>query len=58
MSYLNVKDKKVYMKKGIKIFIVIILLMSVTAIGFGTFYQDRINVLVFGGEGNRTDTMI
>lgn len=46
------------MKKGIKIFIVIILLMSVTAIGFGTFYQDRINVLVFGVEGTRTDTMI
>ncbi len=46
------------MKKGIKILILVVLLISAVALGIGTFYQDRINVLVFGVEGTRTDTMI
>ncbi|MBF4693575.1 LCP family protein [Fusibacter ferrireducens] len=46
------------MKKGIKILILLVILISAVFIGFSALYQDRINVLVFGVEGMRTDTMI
>lgn len=46
------------MKKSIKIIILLLIVISALFIGFGAFYQDRINVLVFGVEGTRTDTMI
>ncbi|GAU77056.1 LCP family protein [Fusibacter sp. 3D3] len=46
------------MKKGIKIIILLLIMISALFVGFGAFYQDRINVLVFGVEGTRTDTMI
>ncbi len=46
------------MKKGIKIIVLLLLMIIALFIGFGAFYQDRINILVFGVEGTRTDTMI
>jgi len=49
---------RVHMKRVATVLLITGLLIAIVLAGFSVFYQKKVNILVFGVEGTRTDSMI